>query len=58
MPKVVECLDQGIGKVGKWRVVEERVGRGEVLGGGKGCEWREPAHFAKLSSTLLLLLLT
>ena len=41
LPKIVECLDEGVGEVGKWRVVEERVGRGEELGGGEGCVWRE-----------------
>ena len=41
MPEVVECLDEGVSEVGKWRVVEERVGRGEELGGGEGCVWRE-----------------
>ena len=41
MPKVVECLDEGVDEVGKWRVVKERVGRGEELGGGEGCVWRE-----------------
>ena len=39
LPKVVECLDEGVSEVGKWRVVKERVGRGEELSGGEGCVW-------------------